>query len=299
MHVNNGRKEKCSLKASKVTINMQMVKIPSLNVNKIKKITFHKRAFFLSSGKCRASMALEGSLVLPVFLFFMMTVLLSLEAVRFQSQVQEALFQAGNRSAFLEYQVKYANGTKENVENQVKEYLASQMYPYLCVQGGENGVLLQDLSTPADGIVAYQASYHLKPFVSWIPIIDVTIKDKFFSHAWTGYSGMEDWEKDRQQELYVYITDTGSKYHLLYDCTYLHMQIQAVDYEQISNLRNKAGGKYYACLRCKPLRKGIVYITSDGSCFHGQAECSSLKRTIYMIPYSEATGYSPCSKCAG
>ena len=45
-------------------------------------------------------MALEGSLVLPIFLFFMMTVFLGLEAVRFQSNVLEALHQAGNAAAF-------------------------------------------------------------------------------------------------------------------------------------------------------------------------------------------------------
>lgn len=244
-------------------------------------------------------MALEGSLVLPIFLFFMMTVLLSLEAVRFQSEVQEALYQAGNRSAFLEHQIKYSDGMRENVEGQVKEYLGSQLYPYLCVKEGANGVLLEDLSTLADGGITYQVSYQLKPFVDWISIGDLTINDRFFSHAWTGYSGVEAWENDRQKELYVYITDTGSKYHLSRDCTYLRMQVQAVDYGQITMLRNEAGGKYYACLRCKPYRGGTVYITSDGSSFHGQSDCSSLKRTVYMIPISEAARYSPCSKCAG
>lgn len=243
-------------------------------------------------------MALEGSLVLPVFLFFMMTILLSLEAVRFQSQVQEALYQAGNRSAFLEHQVKYTEGTKEDVENQVKEYLRDQLYPYLCVKGGENGVLLEDLSTLADGRIAYQVSYRLKPFVNWIPIGDITISDKFFSHAWTGYSGIEAWDNNKQNEIYVYITDTGSKYHLSCNCSYLGMQVKAVDYEQITTLRNEAGGKYYACLRCKPYKGGTVYITSDGSSFHGQSDCSSLKRTVYMIPLREAAGYGPCSKCA-
>lgn len=244
-------------------------------------------------------MALEGSLVLPIFLFFIMTVLLSLEAVRFQSQVQEALYQSGNRSAFLEHQVKYSDGVREDVEGQIKEYLGNQLYPYLCVKGGESGVLLEDLSSPSDGGIIYQVSYRLKPFAAWIPIGDITISDRFFSHAWTGYSGIEAWENDGQKELYVYITDTGSKYHLSADCTYLRIQVQTVDYEQITTLRNKAGGKYYACLKCKPYSGGIVYITSDGSSFHGQSDCSSLKRTVYLIPISEAAGYGPCSKCAG
>lgn len=283
----------------KETTNMQTVKVPSLNVYQIKKIMSDKRAFFLSSMKSRASMALEGSLVLPVFLFFMMTVLLSLEAVRFQSQVQEALYQTGNRSAALEHQVKYSGGMREDVESQIREYLGSQLYPYLCVKGGENGVLLENLSTPANGEIAYQVSYKLKPFIDWIPIGEITINDRFFSHAWTGYSGIETWDDGSQKEVYVYITDTGSKYHLSDGCTYLRIQVHAVNYEQLAMLRNEAGGKYYACLRCKPYRGGTVYITSDGSSFHGRSDCSSLKRTVYRIPISEAAGYSPCSKCAG
>ena len=52
---------------------MIKMKIPSLRLR--------KRVLFLPFGKAKGSMALEGSLALPLFLFFMMTVLLGLEAV--------------------------------------------------------------------------------------------------------------------------------------------------------------------------------------------------------------------------
>lgn len=278
---------------------MQKVKIPSLNVFKYKNVSFKKRAFFLSSGKTKGGMALEGSLVLPVFLFFMMTVLLSLEVVRFQSQVQEALQQTGNRIAFLEYQVNYSEGTRESAIGQIRKYLRNQTAPYLCVQGGEKGVILEDLSKPENGEIEYKVNYNLKPFITWIPIGNITINDRFFSHGWTGYTNLNVGEKEDSQEKYVYITRTGSKYHLSCDCTYLRIQIQAADYNQISTMRNSEGGKYYACSRCRPLNGGIVYITSDGGSFHGHADCSSLKRTVYMVPLSELSEYGLCSKCGG
>ena len=90
-----------------------------------------KRALLLFSGKCRGSMALEGSLALPLFLFYMMTVLLGLEAIRFQSDVQQALHQAGNRKAFMEYQVKYLGAAGVDVQEQVKGYLGNQYGIYL------------------------------------------------------------------------------------------------------------------------------------------------------------------------
>ena len=104
-----------------------MVKIPSLKEAKNNINTFCKRVLFLSSKKPGAGMALEGSLALPIFLFFMMTVLLGLEAVRFQSNVQEALHQAGNRRACSEYQVRYLDGERADAFGQIKEYLGSQL----------------------------------------------------------------------------------------------------------------------------------------------------------------------------
>lgn len=276
---------------------MQKVKIPSLKVFKYISVSFYKRAFSLSSQKTRAGMALEGSLVLPVFLFFMMTVLLGLEVVRFQSQVQEALHQVGNRNAVMNYQEKYLGGMKENVPLQIETYLSDQLEPFFCVQGGRSGVTVQDLSVLNEGKIEYKVSYDVKPFINWIPIGKITVNDRFFSHGWIGYTNQTGQEKASDPETYVYITRTGSKYHLQQDCTHLRIQAEAVKYEQIEVLRNTSGGKYYACARCRPLKAGIVYITLEGSSFHKQADCSSLKRTVYMVPLSEVPEYSPCSKC--
>ncbi len=278
---------------------IKMVKVPSLRKLKIDIVLSNKRAFFLSSGKMKGSMAVEGSLVLPIFLFFIMTVLLSLEVVRVQSNIQEALHQAGNRMAFEEYQVKYTGGERGDGEGYVKEYLNNQLYPYLCIKGGESGILLQDLSTGKEnGQVELQAEYQIKSFISWLPLGDIKFRDRFFGHSWTGYCGNE-LLTDREQEIYVYITKTGSKYHMSHTCTYLRVQIQMKNYEQISSLRNQSGGKYYPCQKCKPVKRGNVYVTADGKSYHSLANCSSLKRTIYMIPLSEAGTYSPCSKCGG
>ena len=106
---------------------------------KIPSLKLRKRVLFLPFGRAKGDMALrkgmffkgsmafEGSLVLPIFLFFMMTVLLGLESVRFQSNVQEALHQAGNRAAFEGYLTKYAKGEGTEAKGQIREYLDSQL----------------------------------------------------------------------------------------------------------------------------------------------------------------------------
>ncbi len=276
-----------------------MMKIPSLKEVKTNKISFCKRAPFLSSVKLAGSMALEGSLVLPVFLFFMMTVLLSLETVRFQSNVQEALHQAGNLRALSEYQARYLGGEASEPEGQIREYLGSQLYPYLCTAGGEDGVMVQDLSSSeGNGRIEIRVEYAIKPFIGWIPIGQVRFRDCFISHPWIGYGGASV-RDGAEGETYVYVTKTGGKYHLSHECTYLGVQPRATDYAGISSLRNASGEKYHACQRCRPARGGTVYITEAGSSYHGKADCSALKRTVYMIPLSEAAGYGACSKCGG
>lgn len=268
---------------------MNKIKIPSLKKR--------KRALFLLFRKLKGSMALEGSLLLPVFLFFMMTVLLGLEAVRFQSNVQEALHQAGNAAAFEENSEKYTGESRVRAEDRVWEYLDSQIYPYLCISGDKEGVVFQELSH-RNGEIELLAEYGFKPFISWLPIGEIKVKDRFFSHSWIGYTGGEG-NNSEAKEVYVYITKTGSRYHLSYHCTYLNSRPASVSFEEAGSLRNDKGGKYYACLRCRPAKGGIVYFTQDGRAYHGQSDCPALKRTVYMIPLSEAAGYGACSKCAG
>lgn len=294
-----GRKEKCSLWTGQSNYKQAKVKVSSLKENKTKKAAFHKRAFFFSSGRWKGSMALEGSLALPVFLFFMMTVLLSLEAVRFQSNVQEALYEVGNQYAFEGYQIKEQGEGIPDVRAAIHHYLNSQAYPYLCAAGGEGAVAIKDLSDVCgDGRIELTASYKLKPFISWMPIGEIFLQDRFVSHGWVGYTGGEV-QGDSEEESCVYVTKTGDKYHLSYNCTHLRVQVQTTDFEKISAMRNSSGEKYHACSKCKPIKNGSVYFTAGGNSYHSRSDCSALKRTVYMIPFSQAKGYNACSKCGG
>ncbi len=279
--------------------NKSKVKTPSLKVFKIHVCPAKERVPFLSPARYSGSMTLEGCLVLPLFLFFMMSIILSIEVVRFQSDMQEALHKIGNENAFLGYQVKYQNMSTQDTCSGITSYLGKQLYPYLCVSDGEAGLVIQDLSTvEQDGTIYLKAKYQIKSFISWLSIGDVYFEDTFYSHAWTGFSPNQLDTKLKDDEIFVYITKTGSKYHLSYDCTYLRIPIQSINASQLSTIRGASGQKYYACERCHPAKEGMVYITTDGNRYHGQADCSSLIRTVFVIPLSKATGYGPCSKCA-
>lgn len=278
---------------SKIIIPSLITFLKTTNMSK-------KRVFFLSFIQLKGSMALEGSLVLPIFLFFMMTVLLSLEAVRVQSNMQEALHQAGNESAFIQNRIANQRVSEAEVTERIFTYMEKQKSPYLCVAGEEKGVVVQDFSTVNDnGLIYLKACYKLKPFIRWIPIGDIVFEDEYYSHAWVGFQGNEDISRTAEEDVCVYITKTGSRYHMSYECTYLQVPIKAVSGEQISGIRNASGGKYHPCERCQPGNGDILFISEDGSRYHGRSDCASLKRTVYVISLSKAQGYVPCSKCGG
>jgi len=53
-------------------------------------------------------------------------------------------------------------------------------------------------------------------------------------------------EEEDNDKTDVYITETGSVYHLTKECSHLRLSIEEVDYNNMDNLRNDGGGKYYA-----------------------------------------------------
>ena len=261
------------------------IKIKALSL-----ITFIKRVSFLSSLSLKGGMTLEGCLVLPLFLFFMVTLLFSLEIIRFQSDCMDALYQTGNKSCMLAYKEDFRE------ETYIRQYLDEQIMPYLCVQGEREGIVITRQEDSV-GNLELQASYSIKSFVPWLPIGTIQVKERFFGHEWVGYRGEGESAWEEKKELYVYVTETGQRYHYSPSCTYLRVVIQAVSGEVIEVLRNSSGEKYYACEVCRPKGKGMVYLTQWGNRYHGEADCSALKRTVYMIPLSQVGIRTPCSKC--
>lgn len=113
--------------------------------------------------------------------------------------------------------------------------------------------------------------------------------------AWKGRQPPE--EETGDNEIYVYVAENGSVYHSACTCTYLSPHISAAPEAAVGSLRNRSGAKYYPCEYCGG-GGGTIYITPDGNRYHGDRECSRLKRTYTKIRLSE-TSLPPCSKCGG
>ncbi len=114
---------------------------------------------------------------------------------------------------------------------------------------------------------------------------------------WTGYQN-EMVASDKEEEEWVYITQTGEVYHRSRDCSHLNVSIQCCNWENIKFLRNMNGEKYRPCEKCGTNGGlGILYITNQGNRYHSDIQCSGLKRTVKVVPISKVGQRRPCSKC--
>lgn len=265
--------------------------------------TFFRRASFLFSFpfKYRASLSVEASLVLPLFLFYIMTLLYGLEIVRFQSDVWEALHQEAVRTGFASYAASYGNAEvidDEEIKKNIKDYLGRQFLPYLCVEGNAAGLEIHiERNFAGKDNRRLSVMYAIEPFIRILPIGEITVTDHVFVHDWTGYQNDGVWSGEENNGVYVYITPTGKKYHFSEDCTYLKVKLQAVKSESVSEFRNADGEIYDSCEVCGKEQQETVYLTKWGNRYHSTPDCEAIKRTISVVPLSQAGNRTACSKC--
>lgn len=233
------------------------------------------------------SLTLESALVLPCFLFAMVTVLFLFRVLQLQYMTGEALDKAVTEAAL------FGKESPEEVENQVKllfyKELAAENSPISMVNLEMAGFSWEG-SAVDETYIDMKLSYQVK-LPGWV------LKNRRFSVAVSGrsrrWSGMSGKGEISGPGEWVYITPEGSVYHKSRNCSYLKLSIQRVTSGEVQ--------RYRACELCAEGESmpSFVYITEEGNCYHIRLNCSGLKRTVYMIPLSQAEGRGPCSRCGG
>ena len=119
--------------------------------------------------------------------------------------------------------------------------------------------------------------------------------------SWAGRDLSRNDGADPEEDSLVYVTEHGHVYHTDASCTHIDLSLHAADSGSLEDLRNSAGGRYHACEKCVGSGNvnATVYITDDGDRFHNSASCSGLKRTVHLVPLSEAGDLPLCSRCGG
>ena len=268
---------------------------------------FRRRNFL----RIKGSMTLEAAFALPLFLFAVINILFAINIIGTQSRINAALHQTGNKMAFAGYVYERTVGsalpdslagvamTHIYARGNLLEYVGRNYLEQSCIVGGSSGISFAGSSVMDEGdIIDLQVSYKVKPFSGIMGFSGFSISQRYYGRAWTGYDVTQFVSDTKQEDPMVFITETGTVYHVDRNCTYLNPSVESIPAITVSERRNQSGGKYYPCELCGTgTGMGQVYITEQGSSYHRRINCSGLKRTIYTVPLSQVGGRGRCSKC--
>lgn len=239
------------------------------------------------------SLTLEASLVLPLFLFAMISCMLFGQMMIAEGKMKHGLIQATMEAATLEY---YKEQNDTNV-NKAELYALQKQYSEM--NDLPAAIKISSLDFSGTNIVndmgemEVHMNYQIGIAFPFVGEKKMWIRDVVYQKAFTGY-------EPTAFELgngYVYITDFGSVYHKSLSCTHIMLSIS-----ESSQINDYLDGKtrYRPCDKCiKKKKDGIsqLYIPQEGDCYHSSLSCSGLTRHIHEITVWEIGGRAPCSRC--
>ena len=215
------------------------------------------------NGKARSgSVSVETLLVLPLFLFGMITLISFMELYRVQTVHLARLCEEAKQEGLL----RAADGSGDPTLTLTDSYSIS-------LPG-----LLLPLPAPR--------------FENRVQVHCWTGK--------AGDEGFSAFSGDESEPVHmVYITETGHVIHSSTDCSYLRLSTRQIPGSSVSDARNIYGQRYRPCSHCSRGQPpgGLVYVTEEGTSYHNSGSCSGLKRSVLMVPESEVEGWKHCSRC--
>lgn len=253
-----------------------------------------------------ASLTVETALVLPLFLFAVLTVIMIGEAVRFSANLNASLMETAKKMSIYAYAGKNVAagrlGGKVISMTAGKNMVAADLGKIYAeaspVEGGISGLsFIHSSVMGADQMIDLNAVWKMKIMFPLPGINGFKVIDRARIRAFTGYDNTRRLDRSGESEEMVFITEKGTVYHRDRNCRHLNIRISTVNRVSVKGLRNSSGGKYYPCEYCGKGTGDNLYITEDGDRYHTKISCPGLKRTVKTVPISEVGGRGPCAKC--
>lgn len=248
--------------------------------------------------KKRASYSIEAAVVMSMMIFIMALFLWVMRAETTEYLVKKSLYEtACELSCIGDFEV-----TEKLDENKVLKHLAIARCKQKLVKEKkmirfiDGGLLGLDFgkSEIDDAYISLECRYRLVPITPMFSDSLFRIREKVRVRRYIGWN-----PKMEREEAYVYVTRNGKAYHRSETCPYLKLSIREVSRSSVNGRRAKDGSKYK---KCSCVKKGMtrVYITDYGNRFHGDLNCTDLRRHIRRIHIKEAQkDYHSCPKCGG
>lgn len=237
----------------------------------------------------KGSLTVEASLVLPLFMTGLLTLVSSLYMCLLTQKIQASLLQTAQHLA-----VTMAEGDEPSLAD-VRDYLTKDLTDadLRFIENGADGLDLSGSDIDDGEYISLDVSCSFVPLTDALGIIRVPFSRRCLTHVWNGYGrGMF------ADDEYVYITEDSEVYHLDRNCSHLRLTVQKTYASEVQSLRNNSGSRYRPCGICHAkLSDESLFITPEGDRYHNSITCSGLKRTVRAIRKSEAAGRRPCSRC--
>ena len=237
-----------------------------------------------------ASLTVEAALVLPIFLFAVLTIAYLGLVVKTQDEVRHAMCRTVSEAS-----AEVGAGLTKQAKSML--YYRTKLGVYLedtSLTTTLLGSSFLEENDEIDLVVSYTTSL---PFAVF-DFIRPHFRERIHSRA---FVGVDTRTGEEEEDVIVYVTPTGRVYHRDKNCTYLKLTVSQLLYGDIDRMRNSGGGKYKPCRRCArgrtPGADTPVWITNYGDRFHLSRGCSEIKRTVQEIWLSEVGGRAACSKC--
>lgn len=282
---------------------------------------FGTQLSFLSA-RLKASLTVEASIVLPLFIFMMLILLFPLKLMEEERRLQNTAENIGRQLAAAEY-IKTAGDELIKDKGSIGEKLSGTVN--VVEKGAVIGIILAEANnadtiafpvigsetavfSDADGddpaMFRVDLDYRLKlPFSTYtIPALhkSMTVSRR----AWIGAEGGrgrsryggDDFEADDEDRM-VYLGKTSSVYHDDPNCHYLSNVMKAADASDMDSMRNESGGKYHACPSCNPGKTGTVYYFASGTAYHSSEHCKAITSYSRAVRLREVKNMRACSYC--
>lgn len=244
----------------------------------------------------KGSYSLEATVVIPLLVCFFSILLIFFRIMQIRVSVQEALDYACRKTAVEASLVESPELLLASAEVFFHKELDQDELTNTYIKGKEYGITL--LESSADGVyIDLIAKYDVILPTPIFSVGSVSVVQSASSHKWIGKTN----EEEDGDDSYVYVTADSEVYHSTKECQCLDLTTKSHFSSEIAGLRNRWGEKYHACSYCVAGNKvaNVVYLTDHGNLYHNDISCSSLKRTIYVIPKSEVGDLRPCFFCGG
>ena len=237
----------------------------------------------------RGSAVVEATLIIPVFLFAM----LSFYNMCRCKLAEGIIYEAAAETA--EYMAEYSYISEPDLLIPgivFPEYIDNKVLVDESVTGGVKGIyFLGTIPRDDEDYVVLKVNYSLKISLPFLPNLTKDRQIVIRQRAYIGEGEETGKEEAENEDRYVYVTDNKDVYHESRMCSYLNLSIRTASVAYAIN------NGYTACEFCGDKCLDTVYVTDSGGRYHSSMNCGGLKRTVYRVKLSQVSGLPGCSRC--